>query len=82
MKEKKYMSTLPEDTRLPCYGILRRLKIRQITIASVAGAHQSRVSLTLNGHLKDQTVLDAVRLLVPRDVASDEELFGKVDSNG
>ena len=73
------MTTVLEDTRLPALEILRRLRIPQWQVSAHAGVGQSTVSATLNGHIRNEAVLSAVRRLVPKGVATDGELFGGSD---
>jgi|NGEPerStandDraft_6_1074524.scaffolds.fasta_scaffold59091_2 hypothetical protein len=71
------MATSTEhDTRLPALEVLRRLRIPQWQVSTVAGVGQSTVSGTLNGHLHNEAVLMAVRQLVPESV-TDRELWGE-----
>jgi hypothetical protein len=73
------MTTSSGDKRLPALEILRRLRIPQWQVSAHAGVGQSTVSATLNGHIRNEAVLMAVRGLVPKGVATDCELFGHSD---
>ncbi len=58
-------------------NVLRRSGISQADVAYVANRSQGYVSRLLNGRAPlDDAVIEAVRVLVPTSVASDEELWG------
>jgi hypothetical protein len=62
----------------PAHAVLRRLRISQDDVAYVAGRSQGHVGAILRRRAPlDGAVIEAVRVLVPLSVASDEELWGE-----
>ena len=71
------VKALQHRTPFPALRVLKRLHIGQADVAFVAERSQGQVSKMLNGRVPfDDAVVEAVRALVPAQVASDCELWG------